>query len=373
MHITPRRPRGRAGGIPLRILRLLMIAGALCAMFSGSASAQSPTNDGFGTSKRGDFNGDGRGDIVTFSRGTGYRDVFVALSDGQRFNGTGVKWHDSFAVGDEVPEVGDFNCDGRDDIVRFTRGSKADVFVALSDGTRFSSTGALWHESFAAGNEVPMVGDFNGDGCDDIATFTRGSAGDVFVALSNGHTFVGSGIRWHDSFAVDDEVPAVGDFNGDGRDDIATFTRTHSLVVTKRVFVALSDGKRFNGNGVNWGEVSLWFTHYVPAVGDFNGDGRDDIARFTRGSDADVSVGLSDGKRFNVSSKWHDQFAAGTELPGTGDFNGDGRDDIVTFTRGSAADVFVALSDGTRFTGNGVKWHDLFAVGNEIPAPAMIW
>ena len=372
MHQITQRPLGRAGGIPLRILLLMLIAVPLCAMFSASANAQSPPNDGFGTSKRGDFNGDGRGDILTLSRGTGYRDVFVALSDGQRFNGAGVKWGDFYGFDSEVPEVGDFNCDGRDDIVRFTRGSKADVFVNLSDGKRFGLSDR-WHESFAAGNEVPMVGDFNGDGCDDIATFTRGSGGDVFVALSNGHTFVGSGIRWHDSFTFDDEVPVVGDFNGDGRDDIATFTLTHVGATTKRVFVALSDGKRFTGSGVLWSVFGLYLSKYVPAVGDFNGDGRDDIATFTRGSTGDVFVGLSDGKRFNSISAWHDLFAPGTELPGTGDFNGDGRDDIVTFTRGSAADVFVALSNGNRFDGNGVKWHDLFAVGNEIPAPAMIW
>lgn len=204
----------------MRILRLMIIAGALCALFSASANAQSPTNDGFGTSKRGDFNGDGRGDIVTFTRGTGYRDAFVALSDGQRFNGTGVKWGDFYGHDSDVTEVGDFNCDGRDDVARFTRGSTADVFVSLSDGQRFNDTGYQWHESFAAGNEVPMVGDFNGDGCDDIATFTRGQSADVFVALSNGYAFVGWGAKWHDSFAFGNEVPAVGDFNGDGRDDI---------------------------------------------------------------------------------------------------------------------------------------------------------
>ena len=48
------------------------------------------------------------------------------------------------------------------------------------------------------------------------------------------------------------------------------------------------------------------------------------------------------------------------------------RDDIVRFARGSNANVFVAISDGVRFNGDSVKWHDLFAVGNEIPAPAMM-
>jgi hypothetical protein len=161
------------------------------------------------------------------------------------------------------------------------------------------------------------VGDFNGDGKDDIATFTRGPAADVFVATSNGSRFVGTGVKWHDFFAVGSELPTVGDFNRDGKDDIVTFTRGPAA----DVFVATSNGSRFVGTGV----------------------------------------------------KWHDFFAVGSEIPGTGDFDGDNRADIATFTRGAAADVFVARSTGVRFVGTGVKWHDLFAVGSEIPQPGVLW
>jgi hypothetical protein len=49
------------------------------------------------------------------------------------------------------------------------------------------------------------------------------------------------------------------------------------------------------------------------------------------------------------------------------DVDGDGTDDIVTFTRGDLADVYVAKSNGSSFDGDSIKWHDFFAVGNEIP------
>ena len=68
------------------------------------------------------------------------------------------------------------------------------------------------------------------------------------------------------------------------------------------------------------------------------------------------------------------QAAGNNGLGGAGgDFNGDGKDDIVTFTRGPAADVYVALSTGHSFVGTGVKWHDFFAVGDEIPRSGFIW
>ncbi|WP_230688685.1 S8 family serine peptidase [Micromonospora sp. WMMC415] len=324
-------------------------------------------NDGFGSS-HGDFNGDGREDIATFTRG-GAGDVYVALSNGSSFVGTSVKWHDNFAFGTELPLVGDFNGDNRDDIATFTRGAAADVYVALSNGSSFVGTAVKWHDFFAVGSEIPVVGDFNGDNRDDIATFTRGAAADVYVALSNGSSFVGTSIKWHDFFAVGWEIPMVGDFNGDNRDDIVTFTRSGSA----DAYVALSNGSSFVGTSVKWHDFFAVGSE-IPTVGDFNGDNRDDIATFTRGSTGDVYVALSNGSSFmGTSVKWHDSFAYGSEVPGAGDYTGDGRDDLVVFTRGSAADAFVARSTGSSFVGTGVKWHDFFAVGTEIPMPGVLW
>jgi hypothetical protein len=228
--------------------------------------------------------------------------------------GNNQKWQDFFATGQELPLSGDFDGDGKTDIVTFTRGDNGKVYVALSTGTAFGP-GVVWHNHFSLGTEVPAVGDFNGDGRDDIATFTRGSTGDVFVALSDGTQFVGDGIKWHDQFALNTEVPEVGDFNGDGRDDIATFTRA-------------DNGK--------------------------------------------VYVGLSTGTGFLGGAVWHNHFSLNEEVPGAGDFTGDGKEDVATFTRGDAHSVYAATSSGTQFVGDGLKWHDSFCFGSEIPLPGSI-
>ncbi|KDN20888.1 integrin [Amycolatopsis rifamycinica] len=310
-----------------------------------------------------DFTGDGKDDIATFTRGTA-GDVFVAGSDGTKFDGTSVLWHDRFSIGSEIPLSGDFDGDGKADVATFARGTGADVYVALSDGGKFTGNGVLWHDYFAPNNEIPAVGDFNGDGKDDIATFTRGAAADVYVALSDGTKFVGNELKWHDYFAPNDETPTIGDFNGDGKDDIATFTRG----TTGDVYVALSDGTKFVGNEVKWHD-DFAYNAEIPAVGDFNGDGKDDIAVFARGTGADVYVALSDGSRFTGSGVlWHDYFAYGDEIPGVGDFDGDGKDDIATFTRGAAGDVYVSLSTGTKFATSSA-WHGNFAFNSEVPVP----
>jgi len=324
--------------------------------------------DGFAGAS-GDFNGDGKADIATFTRGP-RADVYVALSNGSSF-GSASLWSDFFAVGNEVPLVGDFNGDGKDDIVTFLRGSSPKVYVALSNGSSFVSTGAPWNDFFAANNEVPAVGDFNGDGKDDIVTFLRGSSPKVYVALSNGSSFVGTGSPWNDFFAFGNEIPMVGDFNGDGTDDIATFTRGS----TADVYVAVSNGSAFV-------DARLWHSFFaanaeLPAVGDFNGDGTDDIATFTRGSTADVYVALSTSRDFGPGRLWFGFFAANSETPGTGDFNGDGLVDIATFTRGSvgspAAKVYVSTSASSNFNVPGAPWHEFFAPDGEIPMGATLW
>jgi hypothetical protein len=319
---------------------------------------------------RNDFNGDGKDDVLTFVRGSAAT-AYGAISTGTAFSGDGVLVASGVAPGAAVPLTGDADGDGRTDIIWFVRGSNPTVYVQLSNGATFGAP-QLWHNFFALDSEIPLVGDFNGDGKDDIATFTRGASygpGQVYVALSTGTSFVGTSTMWDTNFGYGTEPPAVGDFNGDGMDDIATFSQG----TTGHVYVALSNGSRFLGNG----EDNLWNNWFAPAgetpaVGDFNGDGRDDIVTFTQANPAKVYVGLSTGRQFSAGAVWNPHFSVAGEVPGTGDFDGDGKSDIVTFTRGSSAQVYVSLSNGASFVQDSWLWHSHFCVGTEWPQPSRL-
>ncbi|MEV5551197.1 FG-GAP-like repeat-containing protein [Streptomyces sp. NPDC052309] len=301
-----------------------------------------------------DVTGDGRDDIVTFTRNAA-ADVYASPSNGSAFAGGG-KWNEHFAPAGETPLTGDFTGDGKDDAVTFTHGAAADVYVAPSSGSAFG-TGQKWHDHFAPGGEVPAVGDFDGDGRDDIVTFTQDDSSDVHVALSSGTTF-GTGGKWHDHFAPAGEFPAVGDVNGDGRDDIITFTKNAEAAV----FVALSTGDSFAAAR----KVLTGFSPgaELPRVGDFDGDGKDDIASFTADTAADVRVALSDGSGFAVKGVWHEAVSGPGAYPYAGDYDGDGKDDVVSFDHTPEADVHVALSTGTAF-GDRKKWNDFFGLPGE--------
>ncbi len=336
----------------------------------------------------GDFDGDGKDDIITFIRDSyaepGRGDVCVALSTGSSF-GVGTKWHDFFCLGNEIPGIGDFDGDGKDDIITFIRDTYAepgrgDVCVALSTGSSFGA-GPKWHDFFCIGNEIPDVGDFDGDGKDDIITFIRDSyaepgRGDVCVALSTGSSF-GAGTKWHDFFCIGNEIPAVGDFDGDGKDDIITFIRdTKTGSLRGDVVVALSTGSSF-GAGQIWHDF-FCIGNEIPIVGDFDGNGKDDIATFLRtvgtggAEEQDVYVALSTGSSFSGTGvKWNEGFGRRNWIPDSGDFTGDGKDDVCCFlhdtsTTDQGGDVRVARSTGAHFDYAGT-WHDWFCVNDEVP------
>ncbi len=92
---------------------------------------------------------------------------------------------------------------------------------------------------------------------------------------------------------------------------------------------------------------------YPQLAGDFNGDGKTDVATYFTDSGT-LKVALSNGGNFLPKTSWIDNFANNAKLI-LGDFNGDGKTDIGAYDS-STGEFRVALSDGTKFVDKGVLW-----------------
>ena len=285
-------------------------------------------------------------------------------------------WHSWFAVDTlETPYVGDFNGDGKTDIITFTRQNPSavgDVYVALSDGTKFGAN-TKWNDWFAiTTDETVVIGDYDGDGKDDIATWLGKTTRQVYVARSTGGGMTSATVWLASIGSVSSDVPLSGDANGDGKDDLILFARTQG-----KVYVALSDGTKF-GTPTVWHTFFAVSTYERPRVADVTGDGRADIVTFATDSPTaygDVYVATSDGTRFvdlngvpNSSSKWHDWFAINaTEQVRIGDLTNDGKEDFFTFLPLPWGQCYSVQSQGTSMAANVLWPQQVLFDGRDVP------
>ena len=274
----------------------------------------------------GDFNGDGKLDLVVANSQDNSVSVFLGYGDGT------FRSRLTFPVG-QTPDavaVGDFNGDGKLDIVTANfSANTVSVLAGNGDGT-FRA-----HQDFsvASGPTGIVAGDFNNDGKLDIATVDSNS---VSILLGNGNgTFA-----THTDYSVGAGASAlaVGDFNGDGFLDLATANQTAGTVS-----VLLGNG---NGTFRALADTAMNQKPGSVAVGDFRGTGTQDIvvANPTANS-VSILLGNGDGS-FQAPA----DYSTGQKPTGVavGDFNGDGHLDVVTanFTDGTVS-VLLGNGDGT--------------------------
>jgi hypothetical protein len=251
-------------------------------------------------------------------------------------------WQDGATAGVEGWHVGDFTGDGKEDLLNILINYNK---VFASDGTKFIKLGR-WLKS-VSGLYGWSPGDYNGDDRTDLLRFIPANEWGPDRAqafLSTGESFVKDYVWTYTNPGSDGYT--VGDYNGDGKDDILTYDP-----ISMESRVCLSTGSEFLS-------PSVWFTGHNGMdgwyTGDFNGDDLTDLARVH--SENGTVVLLSTGSSFALAGVWT---TAVTNSIGwlVGDVDGDGDDDLARFIPGmSTADVFLA-ADG-QFVYDG-SWSDI--------------
>jgi hypothetical protein len=290
-----------------------------------------------------DVNGDGKPDLLAanvcaIGHAPCNGSVAVLFGNG---DGTfqGAATYDSGDYDAEAVTVADLNGDGKPDLLVVNCCSVA-ALLGNGDGTfqtavTYPFSGSYIY-SFA-------VADVNGDGKLDIFVLVQNlGSNSISMFLGNGDGTFGLPVTLLPDFAV--WSVALADVNGDGKPDLLM---TNLQINVGEVGVALGDGDGTFQSAVTFGSGGA--APRSVAVGDFNGDGKADLAVANSGSgqpntnNIAVLLGKGDGSFLTATS--YAPGGDGTWAVTVADLNGDGKPDILlTNANGTgSSDGFVGV------------------------------
>lgn len=281
-----------------------------------------------------DFTGDGLTDIFSFDSGEKSCVLYTNTSteDVVSFSSTSISTGKDFTQ----IKVLDFNGDGRNDLAGLYDGEK--ITYLISNGIGFTATS----NSYDAPNGDFSVGDFDGDGCDEIipmgvnTMYQYNAAAVSFTGIitwsnSTGHTYT----------MTSNNAPL--DFNGNGKTDILIFTDVYYYIYE---FNESTSAFQQIGLGLLDSMVDGFLDFSKFDFGDFNGDGSTDLLRLGFESPDDhrimARVFVSRGGTLVEEQK---QYIGHTEIF-VNDFNNDGISDIAYLTNeNNVAHLYVGINN----------------------------
>jgi hypothetical protein len=286
-----------------------------------------PENGGAGQIFVADLNGDGHQDFVIHGNLGASATVFLGNGDGT-FQ-PGVTYHGPDNISSLL--LFDIEGDGHPDMVILDFAGGIDILHGNPDGT-FAPVpvGGIGN---TGGMQLMAIADLNGDGILDIAGLSELG---VNILLGTGNLKYKPPVSY--IAGGDNGVFVTGDFNNDGRLDFAIAAPGGIAI-----FLDRPDGTLNSANTYNVNEPATGV-----AIADFNGDHIPDIAVGVAAPNPRILLGKGDGT-FEITSDTNSGASGSTSVTTihTGDFDGDGRADLILGGNNSNGEVFYGNGDGT--------------------------
>lgn len=320
----------------------------------------------------GDFDGNGQADLALVGH-PGWLSFTLALSSGR---GAEHAWTERVGLGldfmrwatgpNVTPVTGDFDGDGKSDLALVGGQGWSTVPVARSTGTgafAVSNPAVPWGgQSFAQWAQAPgakvFVGDFDGDGRDDLALAQAQGWGSIPIAYgeANGQWSIANHAvpGWAEWAAAPNAQVLAADFDGDGRTDLAI----QGPGGWGSLPVAYARGRAgFEVHNPPVPGFAGWasLANVQALAGDFDGDGKADVLLTGNGGWGTVPIAFSRGRgAWSVTNGWARDFAQWSAAPNAtrlvADFTGDGKSDVVLQGPAGWGSIPTAQFDGPDFT-----------------------
>ena len=311
----------------------------------------------------GDFNADGTVDLAftgdSYSTFTGR--AYIVYNDGSYPAGsasadviiTGTTTNDYFGY---RLGAGDLNADSRTDLVVADNSAAGKTYIFYNDGSIPTTAGTadVTITGFGTSLHTPVAGDFNADGRVDLAVGNSSGNGSVYIFYNDGSipttvgtadvTISGEGSSQFGSSLVS------GDFNFDSRMDLAVGANNYSTS-TGRAYIFYNDGSipttAATADVMITGEEGAFGG--TLASGDFNADGKTDLSVGATGYSSNrgrvYMYTFNDGVMTGETTNNY----FGTAMT-SGDFNADGKTDLAVGARGYSTNtgrVYLFYNDGS--------------------------
>lgn len=290
----------------------------------------------------GDLSGDGRSDIVWNNPLTG--GSYAWLMNGLTATNSAPLYTDpDGGFGWRVVATGDFNGDGKADLLWYNPLYGQTAIWLMNGAAQIS--GALINVDAPNGWRPVAAGDTNGDGRADIIWWNA-STGQSAIWLMNGYAQISSAVIF--SSTTNGWRPvATGDFNGDGRADLVWY---HPTAGQTAIWLMNSNGLQSSDGRVTYTDSPAGWRPIN--AGDNNGDGKADLLWYNPAS-GQTAIWHMNGHTQIGSAVVFSDAPGGWRPVRFADFNGDGRSDILWINQGNAQ-VAIWLMNGFTTTAGAV-------------------